>query len=268
MKKTLLLCLALASGATLLNARNSQKSVDFSGNWVLDANQTKNLPQGIESYGMTIKQTAQQLDVQTTLKGDLRPMANLPNEPNGPNGRTQGPDSPGRYPGDSPGGYPRGMGGGMGMPRVGGMGMPGGRAAGPMGEGIPGGTMPRGGGGEGRRPSAGRSQAIAAFKFYPDNAIYKLDGSESTAKLGGSAQSGASLKANWEKGGKQLKLSVTGDDDSDRRGEQIQLKDVLKLSKDGQTLKVDRTVQTARGSSTLHLVFHKQGSASTNSPAA
>ncbi|MGH9452524.1 MAG: hypothetical protein ACRD2O_00970 [Terriglobia bacterium] len=268
MKKTLLLCLALASTVALLNAKNPPKSADFSGNWVMETDQTKNLPQGLESYRMAIKQTGEQLGVQTTLKGDLRPMGNLPNIPNGPNGGGQGPGSTGRYPNTAPGGYPGGMGGGMGMPRVGGMGMPGGRAGGPMSEGIPGSTMPRGGGGEGRRPGGGRSQAIAAFKLYPSNAVYKLDGSESTAKLGGSAHSGASLKANWEKGGKQLKLSLTGDDDSDRRGEQIQLKDVLKLSKDGQTLKVDRTVRTARGSSTLHLVFHKEGSAPASSPAA
>ncbi|MGH9434259.1 MAG: hypothetical protein ACRD3T_22250 [Terriglobia bacterium] len=258
MKKTLLFCLALATLTTLLAARTPPKPVDFSGNWVLDTSQTKNVPQGLESYSIAVKQSEQQLDVQTTLKGDLR--QSLPNGSSGPNPGEQAPGPVGRYPGSYPGG--------MGMPRTGGMGMPGGRAGVPMGEGIPGGGMPGGRGGEGRQPGAGgRAQAIAAFKLYPSNAVYKLDGSESTAKLGGSDPSTATTKANWEKGGKEVKLSLTGDDNSDRRGGQIQLKDTWKLSKDGQTLKIDRTVQTMRGSGTVHLVFRKQDAASTSNPA-
>ena len=262
-KKTFLMSLALATSAALVAAKSPPQAVDFSGTWVLDTNQTKNLPDGLESYSMNIKQNEQRIAVQTTLKGDLRPMARVPNGPNGRNGPNsggnQGPGTAGPYPG-TPGGYPGGMGGGMGMPRVGGMGMPGGMGRGPMGEGMPGGGMPGGGGGVGRRRSRGKSQNIAAFRLYPGKAVYNLDGSESTAKMGGSGQNNATLRANWEKGGKELRLALNGGDNSDRRGRQLQLKDEWKMAKDGQTLKVDRTVKTPGGSKTLHLVFHKQDS--------
>ncbi|GEM_PF-478927 len=270
MKKNLMFCLAVAFTGTFLYAKTPPKPVDFSGNWVLDTGQTKNLPQGLESYSMNIKQTEQQLGVQTTLKGDLRPMARVPNGPNGRNGPNsgggQGTGTAGPYPG-TPGGYPGGMGGGMGMPRVGGMGMPGGMGRGPMGEGMPGGGMPGGGGGIGRQHHSRKPEGAAAFALYPSRAVYKLDGTNSTAKLGGTAQSNATSRANWSKDGKQLKLSLVGNDDSDRTGSQIRLKDGWKLSKDGQTLKVDRTVKTSGGSKTLHLVFHKQDTPAANNSA-
>ena len=271
MRKIFLLGLALASSAALVAAKSPPTAVDFSGAWVLDTSQTKNLPQGLDSYSMNIKQSEQRLAVQTTLKGDLRPMASVPNGPNGRNGPNaggnQGPGTTGPYPGTTPGGYPGGMGGGMGVPRIGGMGMPGGMGRGPMGEGMPGGGMPGGGGGIGRHRHGRKPQGATAFMLYPSRAVYNLDGSESAAKMGGDGQNNATLRANWEKGGKELRLALTGDDNSDRRGRQLQLKDDWKMSKDGQTLKVDRTVKTPGGSKTLHLVFHKQDSTAATNPA-
>ena len=142
------------------------------------------------------------------------------------------------------------------------MGMPGGGGGGsrgPMGEGMPGGGMPGGGGGGGRSRGENRSQAeIAALKLYPPSAVYKLDGSESTAMLGGPDGSDATLKAEWAKSGQILKLSMAGSEESRQRAEQVQVKDQWKLSKDGQSLMVDRSVRSPEGSGTVHLVFRKQ----------
>ena len=245
MKRILPLCLALVFCPMFVQAETRSKPADFSGSWVLDTSQTKNLPEGQESYGMVVNQEAQQIQVETTLKGDLRPTD-----------RSSG-QSPGGYPGGSPGGYPGRRGGGIGMPGGIGIGIPGGGVGGPMGGGVP------GGGGGGPR-GEGRSQRnVAAFLLYPRSAVYKLDGSESTAQLGGPMQTDATSKAEWVSGGEVLKLSLVETGDSDRRGGEIQVKDQWKLEKDGQFLKVDRAVHSGRGSSTMHLVFRKQDAATT-----
>jgi hypothetical protein len=250
MRKLVLLCLALGFCVTFVDAKAPPRPTNFSGNWILDTNQTKNVPDGLESYRMVVTQNAQQLKVQTTLKGDLRPSPNL-----------NGPYPQGRQGSGYPGGYPGRMGGGMGriggMGRMGGMGMPGG-GAGPMGEGMPVGTGPSGGaGGQPRNTRRGRTAALA-FTVYPRSAAYKLDGSESTAQLGGPMRTDATSKAAWTKGDKQLKLSLAGTGNSDSGGA-INVKEQWKLSKDGQHLLVDRTVHSSNGSTSIHLVFDKQG---------
>jgi hypothetical protein len=214
MTKTLQLTLSMLACSILL-AKNPSRPIDFIGNWVLDTSRTKNLPQGLDRCAMSVAQNEQQLKVQALVEGDLRPA-----EDDGrTSGRTQG---PGGYPG-SPGGYPgRGGIGAWGV-GVGGIGMPSGR--GPMGEGIPGAGVP--GGGRGTSRGMSRAQGgVAALTLYPRSAIYKLDGSESTGQFGGPMQSDATLRADWEKGGKTLKLSLVGNGEGGAHG--VQLKDEWK----------------------------------------
>ncbi|MGH9325660.1 MAG: hypothetical protein ACRD2B_03075 [Terriglobia bacterium] len=248
-------CCALAFSGVLMQspalAKAKPKPADFSGDWVLDTSQTKNLPQGLRSYSMRVKQNPNQLQVKTVLKGDLLP-------PGGMNGPypDAGVGNPGRYPGNYPGSMGR-----MGrMGRMGGMGMPiGGAGGGPMSEGIPG--MPASGGGRPR--SMGRSGSKSAgFTLYPKEAVYKLNGNLSTAELGGPEHEDATAKAEWAKGGKLLKLSLQSSGDS----RTVEVKDQWKLSKDGQSLLIDRSVHSPRGSATLHLVFHKQTAAASQMP--
>jgi hypothetical protein len=195
----------------LAAAKNPSNPSNFSGRWVLDFNQTKNPPSGLEAYSLAVNQDEQQLKVETSIKGNLQPSG----------GGSQYPPRGGSYPG------------GMGMP-------------GPMG--------PRGG----RRMPAGQGQAqrleIAAFKTYPRSAVYKLDGSASTAQLGDRDRSDATAKAEWAKGGKQLKLTLLGEG-AEKSG-QAHLKDDWRL--DGRYLKIDRNIHTPNGSTTVHLVFRKE----------
>jgi len=127
---------------------------------------------------------------------------------------------------------------------------------------MPGGMgMPGGGGSGGRggrsRPDAQAEGNPAAYKLYPQTAVFKLDGSESTAQLGDPAQTDATTKAEWGKDA-ALKFSLVGNPDSNHKSSKIQVKDEWKLSDDHQTLRVDRTVHSPEGSGTVHLVFHKQ----------
>jgi len=211
-RRSLQLGLALSMLPVLAGAKSASKPADFSGQWVLDFNQTKNPPPGLEGYTIVVNQDPEQLKVTTSIKGNLQQSS----------GNSQHPRRAG-------GGYP----GGMGMP-------------GPI-------IYPRP-----PRPPAGQGQAqrleIAAFKTYPRSAVYKLDGSASTAQLGDRDRSDATAKAEWAKGGKQLKLTLVGEG-AEKSG-QSQLKDDWKL--DGQYLKIDRNVHTPNGSTTVHLVFRKE----------
>jgi hypothetical protein len=248
-KSILSLCLALAFSSAFAQAKDTSNPANFSGNWLLDFSQTKNPPRGLENYKMVVTQDRQQLKVETSLEGDLKATSDA----NGPYpGGTQGAGRPGGYPGGSSGG----IGGGIGVGRVG-MGMPGG-GRGPMGEGMPGGGMPGGGGGGGRPRGEGRSQGnIAAYQLYPQSAVYKLDGGESTVRLSDSDHTDATSKAEWAKNGEMLKLSLAGNGDSGERGGKIQVKDQWKLSRDGKSLMVDRSVKSPEGSGTVHLVFSR-----------
>lgn len=250
MKKFIAICGALALWAVLMQvqmrAKEKPKPADFSGRWLLDVSQTKNLPRGLESYSMLVTQNPDQLKVKTELKGDLSSAIDL----NGP-GSVPGAGSPGRYPGSYPGRI-----GGMG--RMGGARMPvGGAGSGPMSEGIPGMGVPGSGGGQPR--SAGRAESrSAAFTLYPEGAVYKLNGTQSTAELSGPEHQDAASKAEWAKDGKLLKISLKSTGESGMSGRGIDFKDQWKLSKDGQALLVDRTVHSPSGSATFHLVFRKQ----------
>ncbi|MGH9404000.1 MAG: hypothetical protein ACRD2P_18110 [Terriglobia bacterium] len=267
-KLMLLLSTALALGAVVGAAKAPPKPADFSGTWVLDASQTKGVPQGLESYSMVVRQDPQQLKVDTSVKGDVKggmSGAN-PNSSGGPNGSggPQGSD----YPGGSRGGIHGSAGiGGMGrMGGMGGMGRAGGES--PMGEGMPGGGLPSGrsGGQGGGSRGQGRSRGTSgAFVFYPATATYHFDGAATTAQFGGPEHGDASLKASWAKNGQEIKMSLDGNEYSSPGGGSLQLKDQWKLSKDGQSLLVDRTVRAGRSSSTVHMVFHKQTAASGHS---
>lgn len=244
MKSLMLLCISIALSGVMAEAKTPAAPANFSGSWVLDMNQTKGLPPGLEHYSMVVSQDGQQIKIKTILKGNLQSADVL----NGPytGGGAGSPGSPSNYPGRS-----RGRMGSMG--RIGGMGMPGGGTGRPMGEQIPG--IPGGIGGTRGEESRGQRTA-AAFRFYPANAVYNLTGGSTTAQFGGPMHAGATLKADWAKHGKVLRLSLNGNQYSGP-GSDIQLKDQWKFSNDGQSLIVDRAFHSARGSTTLHLIFHR-----------
>jgi hypothetical protein len=235
MKRILLALMTLAFCSTLVQAKQPSKPTDFSGDWTLNFAETKNPPAGMQAYSMVVNQDEQQLKVKTSLQGNVQATPTTPNA--------------GGYPGGSAGGYPGGYPGG----RRGGMGMPGGR----MG-------MPRGGVPRAEGPLQGN---VAAYKLYPQSAVYKLDGSESTVQLGDAEQTNATSKAARERNGEVLKLSLVGHEDSGQGGGKIQLKEQWKLSDDGKFLKVDRSIKSPEGSGTVHLVFSKREADSTSGAA-
>ena len=243
MRKFLLAVLAvmaLAVWMTFGQAKDTSKPTNFSGNWVLNFGQTKNPPDGLQGYELVAKQDKQQLKVETTLQGDLQHTPSTP--------------SPVGYPGGS--GRRAGMGGGLGLPGAIGIGM-----------GIPVALgIPRGGGGRSRSGGSSRGN-IAAYKLYPQNVAYKLDGSEGTAQLRDVEQTNVTSKAERAKDGELLKLSLVGKGDSGQKQSKVQITEQWKLSEDGKSLKVDRTVKSPEGSGTVPLVFLKRESDATRAAA-
>jgi len=247
MKKIWLVFCALGLASTMSQAKDSAKpAANFSGEWVLSFDQTKNPPAGLEAYSMVVKQDQQQLKVDTSLQGDLKASEQA---------------SGSAYPGSRRrGGMGGGMGGiGMGMPR-GGMGMPGSGGGMPNDSGMPGGGGSGTGTGGGTGSSGPRSSrgTVAAYKLYPPSGVYKLDGSESTAQLGDADQTSATAKTEWTNHGEELKLSLAGDENPEGKGGKVQIKEEWKLSSDGQVLTLERSVKAPEGSGNVRLVFTKK----------
>lgn len=193
---------------------------DFSGDWVLDKGKTHDLPPGLKSYTMVVTQTEQQLVVETKLEGDL------------------GPREGGGFPG---GGPPGGGPPGGGFPDAG------------PGEDGPPGAGPGGGG----FPAGGPPGGTMALRMVIPKASYLLDGQESTAQLEEPMPGSAKLKAKWAKDKIGLELSSFREINFGGNSVTFTTREKWVLSDDGETLKIQRSVETPRGLDTIKLTFHK-----------
>ena len=214
---------------------------DFSGVWVLDKEKTHDLPPKLKSYTMVVLQNEQQLGVETKLEGDLRPPQGQPGEGFPGGGSPGGPGGGGSPGGPGGGGFPGGPGGG-------------GSPGGPGGGGFPGG--PGGGGFPGGGP---RSGAMALRMVIP-KATYSLDGKETTVEIKGSMPGTLKLKAKWAKDRKALELSSVREADFGGHSVTFTSKERWTLSDGGEVLKVQRSVESPRGTDTVKLTFRKGNS--------
>ena len=237
MKKALLLFWGVTFCAISAPAKEPSKPANFSGNWVLDFGQTKNLPAGLEDLSMVISQGQEQLRVETLLKGNLQPTPNVANSGGYPAGSSRGTSGAGR--------------GGRSGRGSGGMG-PSGAGAQERGSRVPSGAdgWPRM---EGASPGK-----VAGYQLYPHSAIFKLDGGEAAAQFGDSENTAATSKTEWAKNGEVLKFSLMGKQGPSRNGGNIEMKDQWRISGDGKSLMVDRSVKSPAGSGIVHLIFSRR----------
>jgi len=240
-----------------VSAKQPSARTDFSGRWVLNTAQTKDVPVGLRDYNMVVSQDALQLEVRTNLKGKLTPrirqLSQLPPQeevqalPGGllPNGerQTNVVDTPA-----------------YGWPNASLQGVSGDTSEdGPPWQLAPLTLIP--GIGSPGCTQAPRTGPFAAFILYPPRAVYRFDRRKSSAEFGSSRHAPATSEARWGKGGKVLKLWLAGRDTlSSMCGmwHWTVLQERWKLSKDGQTLLVDRTVSTLMGPRRFRLIFSKQ----------
>jgi hypothetical protein len=85
---------------------------------------------------------------------------------------------------------------------------------------------------------------------------YKLDGSEATLDTGGRGT--ATVKAEWQDGGKTLKLTTKRTFNFQGNDVTSTTTEVWTLSGDGKTLTIQRTSESPRGTQSSTLVFNKQ----------
>jgi hypothetical protein len=116
-------------------------------------------------------------------------------------------------------------------------------------EGTGAGGPPPGGGGGGRR---GGGMGMMG----PQNVSYKLDGSEATLDMGG--RGSATAKAEWQNGGKTLKLTTKRTFNFQGNDVTSTTTEIWDLSSDGKTLTIQRTSESPRGTMNSTLVFTKQ----------
>jgi len=101
-----------------------------------------------------------------------------------------------------------------------------------------------------------------AFAMVTPSATYDLDGASTTTQVEKPIPGSETLKADWKKGGRQLNLSRV---ENLRGGERsIKVKEQWKLSKDGRTLELQRTVDTPRGSTKAKMIFVRDKASGTN----
>lgn len=101
-----------------------------------------------------------------------------------------------------------------------------------------------------------------AFAMVIPTARYALDGSSTTVEVDKPIPGSETLKAVWKKGGRQLNLSRV----ENLRGSEssMKVKEQWKLSKDGRTLELQRTVDTPRGSAKVKMIFVRDETAGGN----
>jgi hypothetical protein len=87
---------------------------------------------------------------------------------------------------------------------------------------------------------------------------YNLDGSETTAEMGGRMPGKATLKAKWMDGGKSLELQTVRNINAQGNEMTITTKEHWELAEGGKVLKVHRVSETPRGNQEATLTFNKQ----------
>ena len=113
------------------------------------------------------------------------------------------------------------------------------------------GGPPGAGGGGGRRGGMGGGLGMG-----PQNVTYKLDGSEAALDTGG--RGSATVKAEWQNGGKTLKLTTKRAFNFQGEDRTFTSTDTWELSADGKVLTVQRSSESPRGTQSSTLVFNKQ----------
>lgn len=103
------------------------------------------------------------------------------------------------------------------------------------------------------------STAVAQGQERPaQKSTYNLDGSETTAEVGGRMPGKATLKAKWLDGGKILELHSVRNISAQGQEFTVTSKDHWELAEGGKVLKVHRTSETPRGTEESKMTFTKK----------
>lgn len=102
------------------------------------------------------------------------------------------------------------------------------------------------------------TKTVAGGQENSQTFTYNLDGTETTAEIGGRMPGKATLKAKWLDGGKILELTSVRQGNFQGNEFTITTKEHWELAEDGKVLKVHRITESPRGSQEATLVFTKK----------
>jgi len=236
--RKVVLCFWMACSLTL----SAGSRADFSGKWTFDRMEAENPPQSLDSYTMSVTQSDHEVTVHSRIEGDAtvarRKVSGVPMGSSPEDMMTRGGGTGGRIgevgevtkvnsPNDvrvSP-------------------------ARGPVGPpwvlSIPPPSPPKGG-------------SLSALATVVPSATYTLDERETIANVGGQFPGGAKLRTKWKNDGTVLELSML---QMTTAGKQIATTERWELEDGGRVLRVERSIEGARGKNKLKLTFKRLASA-------
>ena len=126
-------------------------------------------------------------------------------------------------------------------------------SVGPPGGGVSGNTL-----GSAKAETINYGGTMALF-FTPNNVTYNLNGEEAKLdiKQGDKVTGVARIKAKLDKSGKQIQFTTIRRMNTMKGDIEITIRETWKLSKDGKTLKMDRTVETPSARDQIVMVLAK-----------
>ncbi len=128
---------------------------------------------------------------------------------------------------------------------------------GPPGEGGPPPGGPEDSGPPGGPEGGGPPEGVMALRTMIPKATYSLSGQVTTIDLEPPGHGGAKLKAKWSKDGKTLELSTARNMTLEGASGTVTTKERWTLADSGETLKVQRSVETPMGVDSVRLTFRR-----------
>ncbi|QQS47614.1 MAG: hypothetical protein IPM66_02860 [Acidobacteriota bacterium] len=224
MRKKLAMLIIPLMMAGLTGIAYAQSTADFSGTWVLDTKKTREVPPGLKSYVLTVKQQDNQISFEAKIDGNLNPAA-AQDQPRTSNLNTFG--------------------------EVTGQAVSSGASTGVAGSAF---TDP------GTMSSSSKVNVAhgRAFSTVVRRMNCRLDGEERVREIGGISPGRMRRKAVWKDPKKSLELYIARDFDTQGSVVTSTVREFWELADGGRELRIKRTVNLLAGWDDVTLVFARQ----------
>ncbi len=229
MRKNVMMLIVLGMMmAGLVGSSLAQKPADFSGTWTLDAKKTRDVPVGLKSYVLTVKQDDNQISFEAKIDGNLN--SSLAQDQH----RTSNLNSFGEVAAQS---IPAGSAGAS--------------------TGVAGSAFTD----TGSMASSSSKVNVAhgrAFATVVRRMTCRLDGEERVREIGGISPGKMRRKAMWKDPAKSLELHIARDFDTQGSVVTSTVREIWELADGGRELRIKRTVNLLAGWDEVTLVFARQ----------
>lgn len=229
MRKNVMMLIVLGMMmAGLVGSALAQKPADFSGAWTLDVKKTRDVPAGLKSYVLTVKQDDNQISFEAKIDGNLN--SSLAQDQQ----RTSNLNTFGEVAAQS---IPAGSAGAS--------------------TGVAGSAFTD----SGTMASSSSKVNVApgrAFATVVRRLTCRLDGEERVREIGGISPGKMRRKAMWKDPAKSLELHIARDFDTQGSVVTSTVREIWELADGGRELRIKRTVNLLAGWDEVTLIFARQ----------